>query len=560
MLRSQHLKANLRRSTVGPRVTAVVSLATTLIFALSRLPGATTVNANSASQSDVAAAIASAADGDTVTIPGGTASWTRTLRVKRGITIQGAGVGSTIIKDSVQSGSLLQVTLVAGKLSRITGIEFQDGGRTTYNNVPGIIHVDGSNTDGSQFRLDHNKFSVNGNLEMDTVIGVADHNTFTTAGRGAFTIFGDNWNNISGGDASWSAPCNFGSSQFFFIEDNTFTNTDTVQQAFASDAYDGARFVFRHNNMVGMIIGDHGTESHGRGRGSRAFEVYNNTMDGNNVNIGVVQSRSSTVLFHDNNVFNYWAYPTPHIRLEPYRCFFPFAPWGGADGVNVWDVNSPTVYFTGTAAANNSGLTVTVSGANWTPNQWGGYTLRRTTNACSSTAQNWSEIRSNTSNTITYTSATFGPEMTICAGDSLEIRKVLHLLDQPGRGQGSLITGNPPVPPAGWNNQVTEPCYAWNNSPQSPVFTPNTAIVRANKHYFDNTPMPRYTPYVYPHPLVNSVRPPEQMTRNAKGNSQHNLRGKRQPWGGKKQDRRQGKKPNENPTNEMAEGQDNPGN
>jgi len=72
--------------------------------------------------------------------------------------------------------------------------------------------------------------------------------------------------------------------------------------------------------------------------------------------------------------------------------------------------------------------------------------------------------------------------------------------------------------------------------------------------------MPGYTPYIYPHPLVNGVRPPEQMTRNAKGNSQHNLRGKRQPWGGKKQDRRQGKKPNENPTNEMAEGQENPGN
>src|SRR6266446_6308761 len=58
VLRSQHLKANLRRSTVGPCVTAMVSLSTTLIFALSRLPGATTVNANSASQSDVAAAIA----------------------------------------------------------------------------------------------------------------------------------------------------------------------------------------------------------------------------------------------------------------------------------------------------------------------------------------------------------------------------------------------------------------------------------------------------------------------------------------------------------------------
>ena len=78
---------NLRRApTPAPRVTALVSLAATLILTASGLAGATTINAKSASQSDVAAAVASAADGDTVTIPGGTASWTRTLQVKRGIT------------------------------------------------------------------------------------------------------------------------------------------------------------------------------------------------------------------------------------------------------------------------------------------------------------------------------------------------------------------------------------------------------------------------------------------------------------------------------------------
>jgi hypothetical protein len=392
--------------------------------------------------------------GDTIAIPIGTFTWTTGVAITKAITLQGAGVGLTIIKDDVQSGSLISFALQSNLTSRLTGIEFQDGGRTAYNSTPGFIHVDGSNTDGSQFRLDHCKtYLVNGNIDPDTVIGVADHNDFTCLpGRGFFTLFGNHWNGVEGGDSSWVDPCNFGSSQFFFIEDNTFTNTDTVYQAFASDAYNGARFVFRHNTMVGMIIGDHGTESHGRGRGSRCYEVYNNTMNGNNVNIGVIQARSSTVLVHDNNITNYWGYPNPYLRLEPYRCFFPFSPWGGADATNVWDVNSPTVFFKGTAAGNSSRLTVTASGANWTTNQWVGYTLRRTTNLGGSTAQNWSEIRSNTSNVITYTSATFGSDMTVSIGDSLEIRKVLHLLDQPGRGQGPLITGNPPVLPAGWNN------------------------------------------------------------------------------------------------------------
>ena len=67
-------EANLRHSILGPWVAAVVSLATTLILALSRLVAATTVNANSASLSDVEAASASAADSDTVTIPGRTAT------------------------------------------------------------------------------------------------------------------------------------------------------------------------------------------------------------------------------------------------------------------------------------------------------------------------------------------------------------------------------------------------------------------------------------------------------------------------------------------------------
>ena len=100
--------------------------------------------------------------------------------------------------------------------------------------------------------------------------------------------------------------------------------------------------------------------------------------------------------------------------------------------------------------------------------------------------------------------------MTFCAGDSLEIRKVDHALDQPGRARGSLITGARQFDLAGWNDQVTEPCYSWNNT------TGNAQVnfsagpgVRANVHYFNNTRMPGYTPYVYPHPLVTGQPTPQ---------------------------------------------------
>jgi hypothetical protein len=219
-------------------------------------------------------------------------------------------------------------------------------------------------------------------------------------------------------------------------------------------------------------------------------------------------------------------------------------------------VNEPNAFFTGTAASNSSGTTVKVSGSpGWTPNQWAGYTIRRTSNLCGLNTITFAWIQSNTSNTISYTDngGYSTPPLAFCARDTLEIRKVDHALDQPGRGGGSLITGDPPVRPSGWNDQVTEPCYAWNNGQAS--FSPGPGV-RAKVHYFNNTPMPGYTPYTYPHPLTKGL-PPEQTTRNAKANSQHDAHKKRQPWGGKKLERKKAKTSKENRTNEMAEGEEN---
>jgi hypothetical protein len=560
-------EANLRRSTPRPFVTALVSLAVALIFSLSRLAGATIINSNSASQSDVAAAIASAADGDIVIIPDGTMTWTRTLPINKAITLQGAGVGSTIIKDAVQSGQLILWTLKAGYTSRLTGIEFQDGGRVNKGLAPGgILRVVGSNINGSSFRWDHCKWGdMNGFSVFDTVIGVIDHNIFyqTIDGKEYMLYaYGTFWNGKDNGDGSWAAPSNYGSSQFLFLEDNSWTATRASPLS-ATDGLNGCRFVVRHCTLSNTQITNHGTESGGRERGSKEMEIYNNTFTATRYSRTVAGSRAGGVLFHDNTISGFQS--DTIFTLGNWRNFYPFNPWGGADGTNQWDVNKPNVFFTGAAAANSSGTTVTVSGANWTPNQWVGYTVRRTTNICRANSVTFAWIESNTYNTLTYTGNggyTGFTSLSFCAGDTMEFRRVDHALDQCGRAGGSLITGDPPVRPAGWNNQVTEPCYCWNNTSdyqnQSVLFDAGPGV-RANEHFFNNTPMPGYTPYTYPHPLTKGLPPPEQMTRNAKGNSQHNLRKERQPWGGKKLDRKKAKKAKASPTNEMVDGPENLG-
>lgn len=81
---------------------------------------------------------------------------------------------------------------------------------------------------------------------------------------------------------------------------------------------------------------------------------------------------------------------------------------------------------------------------------------------------------------------------------------LVHAIDQPGRAEGGLISGGrPPVLPQGWNDQVTDPCYAWNNTfnGQPTLMYGEQYNIRDGEHFF-NSLKPGYTPYTYPHPLT----------------------------------------------------------
>ena len=197
------------------------------------------------------------------------------------------------------------------------------------------------------------------------------------------------------------------------------------------------------------------------------------------------------------------------------------AEWvGGATGDSPWDVNdtegngtnvpghSPFVYASGTVSS-GSDTTLVDTTKNWKPNQWQYFTAKRMSD------NQVAFIKSNTNNTLEllyYTDSRGGAIWK--AGDQYQIHRPLILLDQPGRGHSDVIVGAPPVNratgKAAWPHQALELSYSWND-----IYTPtgdsvnfktgagNHKLQQQGRDYYNNTPIPGYKPYTYPHPLVS---------------------------------------------------------
>jgi hypothetical protein len=192
----------------------------------------------------------------------------------------------------------------------------------------------------------------------------------------------------------------------------------------------------------------------------------------------------------------------------------------GADGTSPWDLNATEpdgthldghpsyTYAKGTHIGPNDSTIITVSGSPWRPNQWVGYSVTNT-NSTSPYFHGLSWIASNNNNTITIGAVGKNTvQGKFNTGDTFAIHKVLAAIGQPGRGKSDLIVGNPPTHPPipAWPHQAIEPCYSWNNTlnGQNLNFSYNAAnkLLTENIDFYNNTPMPDYKPFTYPHPLT----------------------------------------------------------
>lgn len=466
------------------------------------------VQALGCSQPAVQSAVNAARDGDVVAVPAGLCTWTATVTITAGITLKGAGIDQTIVIDDAASDPIVMNT-AAGKSYRISGFTFRRGTALKKGSDPRIIHIVGDST---SFRVDHNKFD---HTQLDkphtraihtqgSVLGVIDHNTIISSGglHGTIWVQHPRWGGPTNqyGDGSWADDSHWGTDKFVFIEDNTFVAPDG-KHMFATDADAGGRFVFRYNQLTNANVSNHGTESSGRLRGGRAFEIYGNAATHTPNWAVFLRLRSGAALIYDNVVSGFNTF----TALTNYRSTQNFGTWKSCDGSFPFDVNDGVVYDSGTLNGSATANDLTDTTKNWSPLLWsaGGFSVRNVTKG------NGGYATSNTSNTISVVQQAMAPTARFDPGDQYQILRATLCMDAVGSGKGDLLSGHDPAPKA-WPNQVRDPVFAWNNTHNAGK---GDAVLRSdfkNPHivegrdFFNNTPKPGYIPFVYPHPLVSN--------------------------------------------------------
>jgi hypothetical protein len=511
-----------------------------MLLAVSVTGQAATVNARSPSLADVSTAVASAAKGDMVIVPAGTASWTKTLVINKPITLVGQTTvnyanetanNETIILDDVQPRNpIIHANVTSGDMTveptvpllQIKGFTFRGSPNTTSGSRIAAIQLSGTCP---AVRISNCHFDSLHQRSIYTfgwIYGVMDNclhtlTVFTQTGvMGMATYNGQKY-----GDGSWTEDAHWGSYKFFFTENNVVHNL--FKKGGNMDAKRGARYVVRYSKLYdGSFVQTHGTEGD-RDRGCRAIEFYKNICMRSTGGPGSPGGlRSGNILFHDNQ---YKGVPLGHAFLSvvAFRTFVNFRPWGLASGANPWDQNDPHGLYAHGTAATASVLGATRSAGSRGPvdtsfsvagdlsaYNTGGYSIRNTKTGLGSLIRScvYDPTANRTVITCGYNIAWKTAKVAFNPGDPFEIHRVLRVLDQTGLGKGALCST-----PKSLNGAANEGSYAWDNtqadgsavgihsgSPVNPTF-------EEGRDYFNSAPPFAYKPYTYPHPLVSAKTP-----------------------------------------------------
>jgi hypothetical protein len=283
---------------------------------------AATRNAATCSAADVQTAINSSLAGDTVVVPPGSCNWGATAVSLSGknITLQGAGIGNTVITST-------GTTLTWGTSSaRVTGFSF----------TVALFTLGG---DG--WRIDHNIITGNGS-RTDSVVttcstvaasgycsGLIDNNVFSAGARivvAPFAVSTDQGNQI------WNDATALGGSRAVFVEDNDFQSVGADEPI---DANYSSRYVFRFNTYNNATVHTHSLQQY---RGSRMWEIYKNTATGVTGAWVPIWLRGGTGVIWGNTLAGSWS--SPAVMFDNVRSFSSGYSYGVCDGTSTADGNT----------------------------------------------------------------------------------------------------------------------------------------------------------------------------------------------------------------------------
>lgn len=507
-----------------------------------------------------------AVNGDTIIIPAGTCTWTSQLLGPSGVNFSllgtgtpNSGSGTTGASSSCANGTT-GTYIIDDYTSNYGMIKMRPSYNASYNAPASRIScmaidpksistglwdpilVVGTCTSSScpAVRIDNITFGLNtpwsegGNssnaeagILAEMVFGVIDHNTVGSPGNPAnnFELLNSEQGAYLGaggyGDNSWAQPDSLGGANNVFVENNLkydkgYLAMNDSEQSDTFSNRGGDRTVMRYNTMYQGSGGnggyglfqDHGTDSGGRARGAREAEVYNNTIycqapSGTNCSTMVANFRSGTGLIFGNSItFVNGQGGGPLVTLNEIRnvtaSWLPFAA-GAGDGP--WDQNAGTIYYSGTVGSQSNGaLTMTDSSKSFPNLVPAGepYSVYDVTQGW------WSEIQSNTSTTITVWPSVGYGAIDFVAGDSYQVLRATLCIDQPGRGQGSYMSGDSTncsvsgssgptytgPTPCGYPSQALDPVYHWNDKQinsraSASISVPSTNRLIAYRDFYD---------------------------------------------------------------------------
>jgi hypothetical protein len=235
-----------------------------------------TINAASCAVTDVSAAIATAANGDTVQIPNGSCTWTSGISTSKQITLQGASVGGVTITHQAGAADLLSFTIGSSFRTTIANLRFMPGtGTGNYltvdgSGLPPLLHDSYFNV--PNFQLKHAvQWFVTGGVIWNTTF----ESTNNLSGACGTQVGSDSGSLVVKPKISWDAASTMGTldtncDKNLYIEDSVLSNVGQMP-----DVDDGGRVVLRHNQIISAAGLTHGTTS---SYGGRHVEIYDNTM------------------------------------------------------------------------------------------------------------------------------------------------------------------------------------------------------------------------------------------------------------------------------------------